>query len=80
MVKNHLPMLETQVRFLGQADSLEEEMATHFSMTAWDREAWRAPWGCKRVKHHRAIEGTQNTRLQHTGLLWEYGVKRLSCF
>ena len=45
-----------------------------------DRGAWRAPWGRKRVKHHRAIEGTQNTRLQHTGLLWEYGVKRLSCF
>ena len=28
-------MLETQVRFLGQEDPLEKEMATHFSIFAW---------------------------------------------
>ena len=28
-------MLETQVRFLGQEDPLEKEMATHSSVLAW---------------------------------------------
>ena len=33
---NHLPaMQETQVRFLGQEDPLEKEMATHSSILAW---------------------------------------------
>ena len=27
---------------LGQEDTLEEEMATHSSILAWDREAWWA--------------------------------------
>ena len=30
---------ETQVESLGQEDSLEEEMATHFSILAW-----KIPW------------------------------------
>ena len=37
---------EMQVRFVGQEDPLEEEMATHSSILAWripmDRGAWRA--------------------------------------
>ena len=28
-------MQETQIQFLGQEDSLEEEMATYFSILAW---------------------------------------------
>ena len=32
-------MQETQVRFLGQEDPLEKEMATHFSTLAW-----KMPW------------------------------------
>ena len=32
-------MQETWVQFLGQEDSLEKEMATHFSILAW-----RIPW------------------------------------
>ena len=36
----HLPAVrETQVRFLGQEDPLEKEMATHSSILAW-----RIPW------------------------------------
>ena len=31
--------METQVRFLGQEDPLEKEMATHSSTLAW-----RIPW------------------------------------
>ena len=38
---------ETQVRFLGWEDPLEEEMATHSSILAWrihsmDKGAWQA--------------------------------------
>ena len=63
--KNHLPMKETQrgVWSLGQADPLEEEMATHSSILAW-----RIPWtkepggmqsiGSKRVWHDWATEHT----------------------
>ena len=38
----HLSMRETQetlVRFLGQEDPLEKEMATHLSILAW-----KIPW------------------------------------
>ena len=35
MVKGLPAMQETQVRFLGQEDPLEKEMATHSSMLAW---------------------------------------------
>ena len=36
----HLPtMQETQVRFLGQEDPLEKEMATHSSTLTW-----KIPW------------------------------------
>ena len=47
---------ETQVQFLGQADPLEEEMATHSSILGW-----KIPWaeepggllsmGSQRVSH-----------------------------
>ena len=39
MVKNLPAMQETQVQSLGWEDSLEEGMATHFSILAW-----RIPW------------------------------------
>ena len=35
MVKNLPVMQETQVRSLGQEDSLEKRMATHSSILAW---------------------------------------------
>ena len=43
-VKNLPAMQETQVLFLGQEDTLEKGMATHYSILAW-----RIPWteaGC----------------------------------
>ena len=56
MVKNLPAMQETQVRSLGQEDSLEKGMATHSSILAW-----RIPWteepgelhsmGSQRVRH-----------------------------
>ena len=39
MVKNLPAMQESQVRFLGQEDPLEKEMAAHSSILAW-----RIPW------------------------------------
>ena len=36
MVKNPPAMQETQVRSLGQEDPLEEKMATHSSILAWE--------------------------------------------
>ena len=38
-VKNLLATQETWVRFLGQEDTLETEMASHSSIPAW-----RVPW------------------------------------
>ena len=38
-VKNSPNTQEMQVRFLGQKDPLEEEMATHSSILAWE-----LPW------------------------------------
>ena len=34
-----MPMLEMQVRFLGEEDPLEKEMGTHSSILAWE-----IPW------------------------------------
>ena len=39
VVKNPPAMQEIQVQSLGRKDSLEEGMATHFSILAW-----RIPW------------------------------------
>ena len=55
VVKNPLAMQETWVQFLGQEDTLEKRMATHFSVLGW-----RIPWteesgrlhsmGCKELE------------------------------
>ena len=39
LVKNLPAMQETWVRFLGQEDPLQKEMATHSSI-----RAWKIPW------------------------------------
>ena len=66
VVKNHLPVeetQETQVRFLGQEDPLEEEMETHSSIPAWEIPQTEgpgrlSPWGHKRVRHDLVAEYT----------------------
>ena len=46
MVKNHLPMQETQeIRSLGLEDPLEEEMATPSSVLAWEIPRTEGPGG-----------------------------------
>ena len=46
IIKNLPAVQETWVRFLGQEDPLDKEMATHSSILAWriprGRGAWRA--------------------------------------
>ena len=54
-VKNLPAMQETQVRFLGQEDPLEKEMATHSSILAWE-----IPWADE-------PGGLQSTGLQESG-------------
>ena len=56
MVKHLLAMQETQIRFLGQEDPLEKEMATHSSTLAlkipWTEEPGRLQsMGSQRVGH-----------------------------
>ena len=51
VVKNPPAMQEMQVRSLGQEDSLEEEMATHSSILAWE-----IPWT-------EELDGLQSMRL-----------------
>ena len=61
MVKNLPAVQETWVRFLGWEDPLEEEMATHSSVLAWE-----IPWtgepgglqslGSQRVGHNLATK------------------------
>ena len=53
MVKNHLPMQETHVQCLGGKDALEEGMATHSSILAWESHGWKSlegynPWDHKK--------------------------------
>ena len=35
-VKNYVPMQETQVQSLGREDPPKNEIATHFSVLAWE--------------------------------------------
>ena len=61
MVKNLPAIQETRVQFLGQEDPLEEKMATHSSILAWE-----IPWteepgglqsmGSQRVRHNLATK------------------------
>ena len=56
MVKHLSTMREIRVRFLGQEDTLEKEMATHSSTIAWKipwtEELGRySPWSHK-VRHN----------------------------
>ena len=42
-VKNPPAMQETWLRFLGQEDALEEEMATYSSSLAWEMPLTKEP-------------------------------------
>ena len=52
-VKNLPAMQETQVWSLGEADPLEEEMATHSSILAWETPWTEEPGGLQSKGSHR---------------------------
>ena len=58
MVKILQAIQETQVRSLGQEDTLEKEMATHSSILAWRIPWTEEPGGLQSVVsiHHWCIE------------------------
>jgi len=53
MVKNLPAMQETGVRSLGQENSLEEEMATHSSILAWEIPWTEEPGGLQSMGSQR---------------------------
>ena len=59
MVKSLPAMQETRVRYLGQEDPPEKEMATHSSVPAW-----KIPWA-------EEPGGLQFMQLQRVGHDWE---------
>ena len=63
-------MQETQIQSLGQEDPLEKEIATHFSILAWEIP-WTedpggySPWDHKRVGHDLVTKQQQHHTLNH---------------
>ena len=53
-VKNPCAMEESQVRSLGREDPLEEEMATHSSILAWEIPWTEEPGGLQSTGSQRA--------------------------
>ena len=76
MVKNPAAMQEMQVRSLGWEDPLEEEMATHSGILAWE-----IPWteepgglqsmGLQRVGHD-LVTKQQQQQYQKVGMCLSY--------
>ena len=59
-----LPMQETQFQSLGRENTLEEGMATHCSILAWESHGQRSlaghtPWGCKESGMTKWLTHTQ---------------------
>ena len=50
---NELPMQEARVPSLGQEDPLEEEMATHSSVLAWEIPRREEPGGLQSIRLQR---------------------------
>ena len=77
VVNNSPAKVETWIQSLGQEDPLEKEMATHYSILAWEipwMEKPYSPWGL-RVKHDS--ETTQQQLKQHQLIvlqLWSLGI------
>ena len=58
MVKNHPAMQEMQVQSLSQEDPVEKEMATHYSILAWEIP-WTEETGRLHILwHHKELDTT----------------------
>ena len=63
VAKNHLPMQETQekwVQSLGQEDPLEQEIATHSSILTW-----KIPW----MEGPGGLQSMESRRVRHNSRL-----------
>ena len=60
MVKNLPTMQETRVQSLGWEDSLEKEMATHYSISAW-RILWTEESGVLKSWSRKEADTTEAT-------------------
>ena len=58
----HLPMQETLVGSLGGEDPLEEEMATHYSILAWEILWTEEPGGLQSMASQRVRPTAQLSR------------------
>ena len=54
MIKNPLPMQETQVQPLGQEDSLVKEMATQSSILGWKIPQTEEPGGLQSMRSQQS--------------------------
>ena len=66
VVKNLPAMQETRVQFLGQEDPLEEEMATHSNILAWEIPRTEEPdglqsMGLQRVRYDLKTQQQQQS-------------------
>ena len=59
-VKNHVPVQETQVQSLGWEDPLEKEIATHFSVLAWEVPWTEEPGGLQFMGSEESQTGLSN--------------------
>ena len=64
-VKKSPAIQETQVRFLSQEDSLEEEMATHFSILVWEIPWTDKPGGLQSM----GSQGVRHDQAQHSSII-----------
>ena len=67
---------ETQVRSLGQKDSMEKKMATYFSILAWKAARTGEPGGLQttesqRIRHNWACVCTHTHTHTHTHTQWD---------
>ena len=66
VIKNLLAMQVTQVRSLGREDPLEEEMAAHSSILAWESPCTEEPGG----HSPRSRKEADMTEHRHAGLFY----------
>ena len=60
-VNNPQAMQETQVRFLGQEDSLEKRMATHSSILAWRTPRTGEAGGLQSMRADHTVSKSQDS-------------------
>ena len=65
MVKNLPAMQETWIRSLGQEDPLEKEMATHYSILAWEIPWTEEPGGLQSTRSQRVSYNLATEQQQH---------------